>query len=309
VTVLTSTSFALASSNPASAGINTSGYGAYTGGGILNQCSPAGSVGIFYENASDYVVSNCTLIGNQIGISGNSSGATDTGLYDGKIVATHVWNYPGMGELLYGFDLWGDTHTIGCQVDAPFEYGFHFRSANNSLVSAEVEYGSAGSFAHHAYPILLDTGAGVQAINCDWKDINSNTPLAAEAKGDLTNYLSFANTGTNLLQYGPRGPNAVNTWAYCAAGSSPSILAASNVGIITRKAAGDYELSLNNALNANASITVKAATTSGVPIVAAENLGSRGAYTIRVVFYNLSGTLTDPTTFSVQVVQQLTTAY
>lgn len=274
----------------------------------LTNPAPTGSTAAFYDNASDMAVLNCVFIGNQIGLSANASGGSDSGIWDAKIINVHVWNYPESGELLYGIDVWGDNHIIGCQVDGPFQYGYRFRGFGNVITNSEVNYGGIGSLASHAYPILIDAGATVTAIGNRWKCTNQSTPLVAEATGDLHSFSSMENIVTNTSKFGPRSANSVNTWALISAGASPTVQDGSNISGAVRSSVGDYTVTTNNSIDTAGCVSVTPGN-GGVFMAPVEVSNSRTVNSIRVQFYDLSGSLVDPNTFSIMFVGRPTGIY
>jgi hypothetical protein len=270
--------------------------------------NPANSVAVFYNNCSDSGITDCVFTGARVGISANASGtASAWGVYDAKFVNVHIWNAAEQGELLYGFDLWANCHCIGCQVDTPFQYAWHFRELNNSLVSCQTLYGSYASVPAHAYIILVETGGGGITTNCTWVGSDATNKVVAEATGDLSKYHSFNNTPTNVVTFGARGPTIVKAFAYIT--SPGTIVGANEVILANRNGAGDYTITLTNSLSASAAIQVTPASAAGTPIIAYEQAGARGPLVFRVLFQNLAGTFVDPAAFSVQVTQNPTATY
>ncbi|AWB21256.1 hypothetical protein DA075_10315 [Methylobacterium currus] len=157
--------------------------------------APAGSSCVLYENTGDSHGLNSVLNGCKIGVNAPST-------YDSKFTNVHVWNFDSAGPLDAGFDLAGDNHIVGSQLDGPFSVAYRFRGARNSITSSSVNYGSYGGTDNVANIVQLDAGASVRAVANSWK-ADATTRIANEVTGNVAGYTAVGNVSLNVVNAAP----------------------------------------------------------------------------------------------------------
>jgi hypothetical protein len=181
-------------------GVDSTSFGAYVSGGSVITTIFNKMVGVCFEHGGDNYTQAGVVSGAVIGV-GDCAGNVS---FDGSYEGTHVFNFSEQGPITYGFDVGGDMKLVNLQMDGPFIFGFRFKSLRNSLTNSNTNYGVLGDLNNVAYPIRIESGGGVTAVNNNWKSSNSGQNLAADAaapSADLANYSTFNNKSLNVTTF------------------------------------------------------------------------------------------------------------
>ncbi|GEP09795.1 hypothetical protein MMMDOFMJ_0204 [Methylobacterium gnaphalii] len=318
ITVLSPTTYSLT-------GVDTTAAGqAYVSGGLaveyLEVTDPRNQIGVYDANHTDAETIGGAWRGVRIG---RAASPTLAG-YDGKHAFTHLYNFGQDGELWAAFDLGGDNHMSGIQVDLPYRYGLRFRGPRNTVEGLKLQYNGFGilpALNDYASMLYLDTGKGLVTSvagvvgQANMHNSGAKGTPALQLHSDISgNFAGF--TGDSNYYFNVINPYGTTRQSYLpcqfgtvtVSGGVPTVVASSyNIASVTRSGVGDYTVYSNSANSDQQSIVSADTSGGGASYSAHEYTASRTPTSRRYIFnYNNManpGTESrqDPTSFAISV--------
>lgn len=155
--------------------------------------APAGTYGIYFENAGDSHVSETIIMGQKYGIGGT--------INDSKFDRVHVWNPQQNGAVLIGFAIGGGDNVLSqCQVDGDCTSNAYYLNGNrNKMVGCCANHVSWGT-DNAAGLVYVEAGYKATVVGCSFKGYSGAVRWGADfVLGAGASIDWFSNDVTNTV--------------------------------------------------------------------------------------------------------------